>query len=198
MKLIDLTHTISHGMPVFPGETEPSIIRDILPDEVGVAPVWVKENPRMDALAELLDTIGDQKVIVWSVFQPTYKAIADRCEKLGRTVAFLTGEQSIMQKQQAIEDFCRGSTNTLIANQRAGGTGINLVEAAFSIYYTRGYSLEDHLQSEGRNFRGGSEMHGKITHFHLEALDTLDEVVAAALLQKKSVAESVLAWAKTI
>ncbi len=35
MKLIDLTHTISHGMPVFPGEKEPSIVRDILPDEVG-------------------------------------------------------------------------------------------------------------------------------------------------------------------
>lgn len=35
MKLIDLTHTISHGMPVFPGETEPSIIRDIVPDNAG-------------------------------------------------------------------------------------------------------------------------------------------------------------------
>lgn len=35
MKIIDLTHTISHGMPVFPGETSPSIIRDILPDNVG-------------------------------------------------------------------------------------------------------------------------------------------------------------------
>jgi len=35
MKIIDLTHTISHGMPVFPGENEPSIVRDILPDDVG-------------------------------------------------------------------------------------------------------------------------------------------------------------------
>jgi kynurenine formamidase len=35
MKIIDLSHTIYHGMPVFPGETEPSIIRDVLPDEVG-------------------------------------------------------------------------------------------------------------------------------------------------------------------
>jgi len=35
MKLIDLTHTISHGMPVFPGETVPSIIRDILPEDAG-------------------------------------------------------------------------------------------------------------------------------------------------------------------
>jgi kynurenine formamidase len=34
-KLIDLTHTISHRMPVFPGESEPSITRDILPDDAG-------------------------------------------------------------------------------------------------------------------------------------------------------------------
>jgi kynurenine formamidase len=35
MKLIDLTHTIIHGMQVFPGETEPSIIRDNLPEDAG-------------------------------------------------------------------------------------------------------------------------------------------------------------------
>jgi kynurenine formamidase len=35
MKIIDLTHTISHQMPVFPGENSPSIIRDILPDDAG-------------------------------------------------------------------------------------------------------------------------------------------------------------------
>jgi kynurenine formamidase len=35
MKVIDLTHAISHGMPVFPGETGPSVIRDILPDDAG-------------------------------------------------------------------------------------------------------------------------------------------------------------------
>jgi kynurenine formamidase len=35
MKIIDLTHTISHHMPVFPGENSPSIIRDILPEDAG-------------------------------------------------------------------------------------------------------------------------------------------------------------------
>lgn len=35
MKIIDLTHTISHQMPVFPGEKSPSIIRDILPEDTG-------------------------------------------------------------------------------------------------------------------------------------------------------------------
>jgi kynurenine formamidase len=33
MKIIDLTHTISHGIPVFPGEALPSIIRATLPED---------------------------------------------------------------------------------------------------------------------------------------------------------------------
>lgn len=44
MKLIDLTHTISHGMPVFPGETEPSIIRDILPADAGYVTHRLESN----------------------------------------------------------------------------------------------------------------------------------------------------------
>ena len=44
MKFIDLTHTISHGMPVFPGEKEPSIIRDMLPDDVGYVTHRLESN----------------------------------------------------------------------------------------------------------------------------------------------------------
>ena len=35
MEFIDLTLTLSHGMPVFPGENKPSIIRDVLSEDVG-------------------------------------------------------------------------------------------------------------------------------------------------------------------
>jgi len=44
MKLIDLTHTISHGMPVFPGENGPSIIRDILPEDAGYVTHRLESN----------------------------------------------------------------------------------------------------------------------------------------------------------
>ena len=44
MKYIDLTHTIRHGMPVFPGETEPSIVRDILPDDAGYVTHRLESN----------------------------------------------------------------------------------------------------------------------------------------------------------
>ena len=44
MKLIDLSHTISHQMPVFPGETKPSIIRDILPEDAGYVTHRLESN----------------------------------------------------------------------------------------------------------------------------------------------------------
>ena len=44
MKFIDLTHTISHGMHVFPGETQPSIIRDALPADAGYVTHRLESN----------------------------------------------------------------------------------------------------------------------------------------------------------
>jgi kynurenine formamidase len=44
MKFIDLTHTISHRMPVFPGETPPSIIRDELPEDAGYVTHRLESN----------------------------------------------------------------------------------------------------------------------------------------------------------
>jgi kynurenine formamidase len=44
MEIVDLTHTIYHGMPVFPGETEPSIVRDILPEEAGYVTYRLESN----------------------------------------------------------------------------------------------------------------------------------------------------------
>jgi kynurenine formamidase len=44
MKFIDLSHTISHGMPVFPGEDSPTITRDILPDSAGYVTHRLESN----------------------------------------------------------------------------------------------------------------------------------------------------------
>lgn len=157
---------------------------------------YCKDNPRLDAFVETLEALGGKKVIVWTTFRPTYTMLERVALKLGRKVVFITGEQSAKEKAKAIEDFCRGDADTLISNPSAGGAGINLQESAYSIYYTRSYSLGDFLQSEGRNYRAGSEQHEKVQHFHLVAKDTLDEQILQALMNKHNLAESILAWAR--
>jgi kynurenine formamidase len=44
MRFIDLSHTISHLMPVFPGEAKPSILRDALPEEAGYVTHRLESN----------------------------------------------------------------------------------------------------------------------------------------------------------
>lgn len=160
--------------------------------------VWCDKVPRLQALSDLLESINGKKTIVWTVFRPTYRAIERVCQELDLKCNFLTGEQTQKEKEHAINEFRNGPTQVLIANPAAGGTGINLIEAQYAIYYSRSFSLEHFLQSEARNFRGGSNMHEKVTHYHLVSQGTLDEVISNALLHKKNMGDEVLNFAKKL
>lgn len=155
--------------------------------------VLLKNNPRLARLTELLEELTpNHKVIVWCSFQENYRTIAKVLRDREIPFAELTGQTK--DRQAEIVRFqtdpkCR----VMISNPQAGGVGVNLVAASYAIYYSRGYSLGDRLQSEARCHRGGSEIHEKITLIDLVAPGTLDEDVLSALLRKENFSENVLA-----
>lgn len=152
------------------------------------------DNPRQAALKELLeDLTPDHKVIVWATFKENYRQIAKVCEELKIQYTELHGE--VRHKDEAIRFFrsdplCR----VIIANPASAGIGVNLIEASYSIYFSKNFSLEQDVQSEARNHRGGSEIHSKITRIDLIAKDTIDEKVTEALKKKENIAETILSW----
>ena len=154
--------------------------------------VLLKSNPRLARLAELLEELTpNHKVIVWCTFQENYRAIARLLKEFHIPFSELTGQTK--DRQAEIDRFQKDSTcRVMISNPQAGGVGVNLTAASYAIYYSRGYSLGDRLQSEARNHRGGSEMHEKITLIDLVAPGTLDEDVLAALLRKENFSDSIL------
>lgn len=156
----------------------------------------MKKNPRLDHLKELLEELAPQgKTIVWACFKNNYEQIAGVCKELGLEYAMLHGETK--DKNAEIERFTKTENcKVMIANQQAGGIGINLVEAPFAVFYSRNFSLEADMQAEARNYRGGSEIHAKVTRIDLVAPDTIDETVAEALANKINIAEKILAWNK--
>lgn len=168
------------------------------------APEWFDENPRLDALKEILESIGDEKVIIWTIFHPTYKKIAEICEKMGLKYEFIVGtddqghKQTVTERMEAIKKFRHGDSQVVISNPAAGSEGINLYEAKYAIYFMRGYNALHYEQSEGRNYRGGSEMHEKVVHYHLYTPRTIDEVILHALKEKKNLSEAVFSWAKEL
>ena len=88
--------------------------------------------------------IEGNKVIVWATFKENYRMIAELCDKIGIKYREIHGDISHNQRQINMNDFRKDpEVRVMIANQSAGGTGINLIEASYSIYYSKGFKLED-------------------------------------------------------
>lgn len=156
--------------------------------------ITLEDNPRIDALKDLLEDLAyTNKVIVWACFKQNYSEIKKVCEKLKLKYVEVTGETKISSRQDLIDQFNSDpECNVFIGNQGAGGIGINLASSNIAIYYSRNFSLEHDVQSEARNYRGGSEIHDKITRIDIVARDTIDEKVLLALASKQEIADIVL------
>jgi SNF2 family DNA or RNA helicase len=158
-----------------------------------------KDNPRAEQLKELLSEMCPRnKVLIWAVFHENYETIRNICDELKLKYVEVTGEVSDKAKREAVnrfkteEDCC-----VFISHPLSGGIGINLVEAKYAITYSRNFSLEQHIQAEGRNYRGGSNIHDKVTHYDLVTADTVDETVMESLNNKQAISDSVLLKAIT-
>lgn len=154
----------------------------------------IKDNPRIKALETLLEDITPTaKVIVWACFKQNYEMIRMLCKKMKIDFAEIHGE--IKDKESQMNMFRRDqNVKVMIANQHAAGIGINLIEASYSIYYSKNFSLEADLQSEARNYRGGSEIHEKVTRIDIVAKDTIDSLITEVLTNKLDVAQKILEY----
>jgi SNF2 family DNA or RNA helicase len=156
--------------------------------------------PRLAALSDLLEDIApNHKVIVWAVFHANYAAIRQVCEKLGLGYTQLHGEVTGKERQANIDAFqTDAKCRVMIANQASGGVGVNLTASSYSIFFSRNFSLENDIQAEARNYRGGSSIHEKVTRIDLVTPGTIDAQVLDALANKANVAESILKWGDVI
>ncbi len=164
----------------------------------GQIEISLDNTPKLEALKELLEDIcadPKNKVVVWSTWRKTYADIGAACIALKLGFLEIHGGVSESKKVANIAAFrsdplCR----VLIAHPGSGGVGVNLVEAGYSIRYSRTFSLEQWLQSRARNHRGGSleAGHKSITHYELVAEDTIEELAVRKLASKIDMSESLL------
>lgn len=158
----------------------------------------IKDDQRIKITEELLAEITpNHKVIIWCSFKHNYKTLGKLCEKMKLDHVFITGDMNLQQKQEAMNEFrTRDETRVIIANRKAGGIGINLVEASYSIVFSRNFSLGEEKQSEARNHRGGSQIHERVTKIDLVSPGTIEELVLEALNNKQKISDAVVDWAR--
>ena len=153
-----------------------------------------KDNPRGQALKDILTDLGTKhKIIIWAVFRDNYETIRNVCDQLDLKYVECHGDVSPNHKQKNIDAFNNDDdVRVFIGHPMSAGIGINLVVSDVSIFYTRNFSLENDQQAEARNYRGGSEIHKKITRIDIVTTDTIDEQVLLALASKKKIGYEVL------
>lgn len=169
------------------------IVSGFLMDAEGRAHTF-EDTPRDRALEELLeDLTPNHKVIVWACWRSNHESIGKLLDKMGVKHRLLLGDMSGPERDKSIQDFrTDDEVRVLVGSQGAGGIGINLVEASYCVYYSRNFSLEHDTQSEARNYRGGSEIHDKITRIDITARGTIDQEISKALAAKQDLSDRLI------
>jgi len=158
-------------------------------------PVYFKAVPKLKELENILEQIvQEHKVIIWGIFKPNIKMICDLLTKMKIKHVKVDGSVDAKEKAMNIKEFeTNDEVRVIVGNQAALGTGVNLKQASYSIYYSKDYSYGKDEQSEARNYRGGSiDLHEKVTRIDLITEETKDEQAMEVVLTKANIAEVIL------
>jgi hypothetical protein len=142
------------------------------------------DNPRMDRLVELDETIGvHEKKIIWCRFHQDYDVLM---KQFGKRAVDYTGKTSDEDRARNKKLFLdpKSGKDILISNTAAGGTGLNLQgECAYALYYSNSFNSIHREQSEDRIHRIGTY---KTTYFiDLVASKSVDVRILSNLQKKK-------------
>ena len=160
-----------------------------------VAGGWVKtddgQRHRVDSakqmlLADTLEDIGrEEPVVVFCRFHADLDAVHDAAKAAGYPSLELSGRRDELMR------WLSGEAQVLAVQITAGGVGVDLTRARYSIYYSLGFSLGEYDQALSRVHRPGQTR--PVEHIHLATLNTVDTKILSALEKRAEVVAAILA-----
>lgn len=149
-----------------------------------------KNNPRISALLDVIDSLEEEKLIIWARFHEEFAMLK---EVFGDEAVFYYGACSDSEKLEAKEKFIN-DTNVrfFISNPSVGGVGLDGLQTVCShaIYYSNSDNSIDRWQSEDRTNRIGGL--GATVYFDLVAKGGIDKRILSRLKMKKSISDMTL------
>lgn len=139
-----------------------------------------KDNPKLEALEEILEEIGSEKVIIWAYYQKELEDIQALLTRRGMGYVLAGTKDCDLI-------FNTDPSKQVFLGQSSQGIAITLNSARYMVYYSRSLSLEDRLQSVDRNYRIGQEK--KVVVYDLVCPVSLEYSVLQLLDEKKDVKE---------
>lgn len=116
--------------------------------------IQFEQNPKLDQLLELVDSLRGQKVVVFHHFIHSGQVISDALNKLKIKHARVWGGQK--DKLGELDRFKNEpDCDVLVINTKSGSSSLNLQFASYMIFYEPPDSPIDRQQAEARIYRSG-------------------------------------------
>lgn len=162
-----------------------------------VEPVDPRANPKLSALADLMETLRDAnaKLVIFHRFTHEGQAIIKLAESLCRkknseTVSFINGAVKTSDRKAMVQEFQDGDAQFFVGQIQACSEGITLHAASDGAFYSSPFASAVFQQALARYHRIGQTR--PVTHHHLLALGTIDETVYASQMRKKDAADELV------
>ncbi len=117
--------------------------------------------------------------------------IVDEIKKAFPKAVSVTGRDSMMQKQAAVDAFQSGKAQLIICSIKAAGVGLTLTASSNVAFVEFPWTYADCCQCEDRAHRIGQK--DNVTCYYLLGRGTIDRTLYAIIHKKKSIANQIMA-----
>ena len=149
----------------------------------------LKENPKLNALLEVIEQIGNEQAVIWCSRSSLLYEIFNTLQTKGYKVGVYDGKVNRNQRDEYYNGFKNKTVQFLIANQASASYGLDgLKDANYAIYVCNSYSSELRAQSEDRIYRGEIKNSKFIIDITMEG--TCEQKVMYALKEGKELINS--------
>jgi hypothetical protein len=159
------------------------------------ATILMKENPRIEALCEILETIPkNEKIIVWSIETRATENLVVTLRKKGYKVAACYGN---IDAFNAEEKFRESDDQIIVANPTKMGTGLNMQYVLYQVAFFIDHSYVKYDQMVSRSWRKGAKT--AITVYIIKSNNCgADDRVVGCVLNKRGMAEELQSGARLV
>lgn len=144
----------------------------------------VEPSPKLDALEEVLEELGDKPVAICAQSKQLINMASARLTKLKIPHGLITGDVNEYERDRALREFQDGKLRALLFTVQAGGVGLTMTAADTIIFLQRSWSMIDNKQAEDRVHRIGSERHESVHVIDIVTRDSIEEDQIESLTEK--------------
>jgi SNF2 family DNA or RNA helicase len=163
--------------------------------QITTNPALLDESYREEPgkFSDLYDLVGDicrsdEKVIVFTQFNENSRWLARKLKPFGSLL--LNGKMPMERRTEAVRWFMENASDrVLVATTGAAKEGLTLTAANHVIFFDRGYSLDEYLQSQDRIHRVSQTRRCFV--YNLIMRDSIDEWIEVLIEQKRLAAQLV-------